>query len=387
MLIQRLFRIFVYLLCFTLPLNQFLNVRILIVSLVISLFVKESPLPSMRNMLGGGLYILVLLIGLVYSSDFMSGLRVLETSFSFLALPIILSRIEPMTSTEINKYFKIFSYGLSLACLICLLHACYKFAGNGDFHSFFFYNLTDIIGYDPTYFTYYIIFAITYCIYVLYYEESDFSIVEGALFTAFLFFMLLLTGGKTSFVCLLLVFSFFILKFLTEKRSSRTTNTIILIVVMLVSLFFVNYTEGNSKDRNQNSSWERMILWESAVKAVPNVIFGVGTGDYKSELDSYYRRNHLTEFAKESLNSHNQVLQLLFSNGMIGVFAFIILVSQPLYLAVRSQNMMAILIFFPFVIYGISEVFLGRYQGVIFFAWLHQLLILWTQRLQPIVKT
>jgi O-antigen ligase len=382
--IHRLFHLLFYLFCFTIPLHQLVSVRLLIAALVVSFFVKpQRPISSLKSSWDTGLYILVLIAGLVYSQDLISGFKVLETSFSLMAIPIVMNRMGNSESAEIERYFKVFCFGLFAACLICLAHAGFQYYESRDIQSFSFYKLTSFLNFHPTYFAYYLIFAITYCLYAVYYGDMKFNGVGGILFASFLFCMLLLTGSKTTFVCLLLVFSFFILKFLVEKRTTHRRNAIVAIVTMLICLFIVNYTEGDIRSRTLNDSWERMILWESTFRAVPDLIFGVGTGDYKIELNNYYRSHQLTAFAAESLNSHNQILQLLFSNGLLGVLAFVLLIARPLYLAVRTQNMLAVLTFFPFVIYGITEVFLGRYQGVVFFAWLHQVFTFWMLSEKP----
>jgi len=124
--------------------------------------------------------------------------------------------------------------------------------------------------------------------------------------------------------------------------------------------------------KEKNDYWERLVLWESALKATPDMIWGVGTGDYKNVLNEYYVSHDLSKFADSSFNSHNQFIEVLFSNGLIGVVSLLLLVGRPLYLSVRNQNVLASLTFFPFIIYGMTEVFLGRYQGVVFFALLHQ---------------
>jgi len=373
---NQLFQILFYLFCFTIPLNQFINVRVLIATLIVSFFVKShQSYDHLRKSWDIVIYILVLVIGLAYSDDLALGFRIIETSFSFLALPIIVNKIQYLEEFSAEKSFRIFCYGLFVACVICLINATIQFMSNGDLQSFFFYELTGIINFHPTYLAYYIIFAITYYLYVVYYDSRKFERVSGILLASFLFLMLLLTGGKTTFVCLLLVFSFFILKFLVERRTSQMTYSILLILSMLSCLFIVNHLEGDFRYSALSDSWERMILWESAFKAVPNVLFGVGTGDYRAELNNYYLTHQLTQFAIENLNSHNQIIQLLFSNGILGVLSFIFLLLRPLYLAVKSQNMLFVLVFFPFIIYGITEVFLGRYQGVVFFVWLHEIFV------------
>jgi O-antigen ligase len=118
-----------------------------------------------------------------------------------------------------------------------------------------------------------------------------------------------------------------------------------------------------------------MTLWESALRANENSWLGVGTGDYEKVLNEYYQKNNMGHFAKSNLNAHNQYIQLLFSNGIFGLIAFLIMLLRPLYFSVKHQDLFGVLIFFPFILYGITEVFLGRYQGVIFFALVHQSLV------------
>ncbi|MFN9898805.1 MAG: hypothetical protein ACK55Z_08445, partial [bacterium] len=65
----------------------------------------------------------------------------------------------------------------------------------------------------------------------------------------------------------------------------------------------------------------------------------------------------------------------MLSNGMIGLIAFLLMMVRPLYLATGAKDLLGLLLLYPFVLYGITEVFLGRYQGVVFFGFVHQILI------------
>ncbi|MFM7854801.1 MAG: hypothetical protein ACKO96_23455, partial [Flammeovirgaceae bacterium] len=80
------------------------------------------------------------------------------------------------------------------------------------------------------------------------------------------------------------------------------------------------------------------------------------------------------QYAKNNLNAHNQYIQILLSNGIIGIVALLVLMLRPLYLAVVAKDLLGVLLLYPFLLYGITEVFLGRYQGVLFFGIIHQLL-------------
>ncbi|MFM7851567.1 MAG: O-antigen ligase family protein, partial [Flammeovirgaceae bacterium] len=226
---------------------------------------------------------------------------------------------------------------------------------------FFFDNFTSAINSHPTYLAYNLIVAITLVLYNMY--RSEFK-ARDAFLTVFLTVVLMLTGGQTAFVSLLLVTSFFALKFLLEYEDRY--RKIFFLILTIVSIIFVDgVINPYSKEATLNDSWDRLILWKSAVSANYNPLTGVGTGDYKIELNKYYDSHGLEQFAKDNLNSHNQFIQTYFSNGVLGLIAIVLLIARPLYFAVMFSQPVGIIIFFPFIIYGMTEVFLGRYQGVV----------------------
>jgi len=141
-----------------------------------------------------------------------------------------------------------------------------------------------------------------------------------------------------------------------------------------IVLFFQTSAEFRSLS-NQNDYWERMALWKSAIAANTNSLFGVGTGDYNLVLNEYYRGHEMNHFAEENFNSHNQFIQMYFSNGLVGLFSLLLVLGRPLYVSVKQRNLLGILLYFPFLMYGVTEVFLGRYQGVVFLALVHQILV------------
>lgn len=356
---------------FTIPISQFVSIRLLVLVLVTSFFVPGSgtffPRLVSRS-LDLLLYLLVLSGGLLYSEELLTGYRVIETSLSLLVLPILFNKFEDFNKGRLHEIFYAFASGLFVACLICLSNAGYAYFQTGRLEAFFFDNLTEIIDSHPTYLAYYLIAVLTFGLYLLYYEKIRFSPAIISVFLLFFFLMLMLTGGLTAFVGILLIFSFFVLKYLLEEKSRRQTLTVVIVIVMMVSMFVFNTI--NLKEKNDY--WERFVLWESALNATPDIIFGVGTGDYKKVLYEYYVSHKLYEFADSGFNSHNQFIEIFFTNGLVGVVALIIMLGRPLYLSVRNQNILGTLTFFSFFIYGMTEVFLGRYQGVVFFALLHQ---------------
>jgi O-antigen ligase len=361
------------------PVSQYLSTRLLFVLLLASFFVEKNRFRV--SLLGGSWdlfsYLLVLLFGLLYTNDTGMGWRVMETNFSLLAMSFMFFKNSLATKKELHSVLLAFIAGVLLACLVCIFYSIWLYSSNHNFSFFFHENFTAIIGFQPTYLAYYIGFSLTVLLYFLYYEKLYIPVYVYGIVLIFLFAMLMLTGGMTGYVSMLFVFSFFMLKFLfEEERSFVKKMTFCISVLFLMAMLVISHFNFNAASiPAEGFYWERLSLWKSAIDANPDFLFGVGTGDYKEVLNEYYLTHHLSQFARGNINTHNQFLHTNFSNGLIGLVALLILIGRPLYLSVKYQNVLGILVFFSFIIYGMTEVFLGRYQGVVFFALLHQLFI------------
>jgi O-antigen ligase len=366
---------------FTIPLLSANGAKVMLVLLAFSVicFPWNSGLVSRiySNSWDLLLYLACLSIGLAYTDDLAMGIRVIETSFSFLGIPLVFALNDKADAPHLKKIFTFFSAGVFVACVVVLVTAIYEYTVSGETDVFFYYRLTGAIKSHPTYLAYYLIFSLAVGLYNAYYEQVSAIRPRVILLNVFFCGMLILTGGHTAFVGLLLIFAFFILKYILEERTRSKNIVLATVVVMLVSMFLVNGSDHLSQRLAlDNDYWERSALWEAAIKANSNTLVGVGTGDYQLVLNDYYRANGLEEFARENYNSHNQFIQIFLSNGLIGLISLIILLIRPLYTAMKYQDPLGILIFFPFLIYGINEVFLGRYQGVVFFVLFHQAYII-----------
>jgi len=364
---------------FFLPISSFISTRILVFLFVLILTLGERKF-NIRELLNSSwdilLYLSVICTGLLYSSDHVLGLRTLETSFALLALPFICYRLPTFDKDRVNKIFLYFSLGIIVAGFICTVASLIHYFNYRNTQVFFFYDFTDVINSHPTYLAYYLIFSITFGLYVLSYERLRFPSWIFIITILFYFIILLLTGGQTAFVGLLFVFAFFLLKFfLGQSKALNQRLAFGLTVGMLITMVFISSFNSAQREQALNDSWDRFELWRSGILANSDFLLGVGTGDYKNVLNEYYRDTNQGTFADGGLNSHNQFIQIFFSNGMLGLLAVMFLLLRPLYLSFKDNDQLGILLLFPFLIYGMTEVFLGRYQGVAFFALLHQVLI------------
>jgi O-antigen ligase len=360
---------------FTIPLSSFVSVRAVFVLLFFGLANQRNWKVAFQRASDIMVYFALLAAGLLYTTDLTTGVGVLETSFVLLAFPFLLSYEKKFDENRMQYLFRSFSMGLLVAVLICLAYAFVRFSDSGDARVFYFYDLTRVIDFQPTYFAYYLIFAITFELYLLNESKTDLQNFWSVSLILVFAITLLLTGGQTSFISLLLSSSFFILKFLLEERTPSRVLAVLVTICVICLMFFHSYFNASRDTELLSDSWERIELWKSAISANTSFLFGEGTGDYKLVLNNYYLRHGMSEFAANSFNAHNQFIEVFLSNGIIGVIITLIMVGRPLYFSIRANHDLGVLVFFPFLMYGMTEVFLGRYQGVVFFVVLHQVFI------------
>lgn len=385
------FRFFLFAFVFLIPISETISIRLLILVIVLSLVLIDNVRWRYELVNNGWdlvLYFLVLMFGLLYTDDLSGGFGVLEKNLSFIMVPLLFSRIGTFDKAILNKLCTVFAGGVIVASSFCLMYAIWR-----DFYldfpnGYYYDEFTSIIDSHPTYMAYYVCFSIIFLLYLISYETiSKTQKVFIILGIVFLVCILMLTAGRSTFVSMLMMSSFFFLKLLYEPYPIRRkilgiSMTILLLIILLFQSpysqrIFPHFLSGrpSSLSKVKGDSWERLILWESALKASSNLVVGVGTGDYTKVMNDYYLTNHLPEYAKSNFNAHNQFIQILFSNGIIGLMSLMLIMIRPIFLSAKRQNIFGMLAFFPFLIYGISEVFLGRYQGIIFFILLHQIFI------------
>jgi O-antigen ligase len=372
---------------FFIPLSQFLSSAVLVV-LTLAAIAVPGRIPLAVNVVRKSwdvlLYMLVIVLGVFNSDDRESGLRTLETSLSLLAMPLVVHRMGKFSNERLQRLFLSFTAGLLVVTVICLGYAWVSYSRQGTLDVFFFYKLTDIVQSHPTYLAYYLIAAITFGLYLLHEETVLVSRLWISVAILVLFGMMLLTAGTTAFVSMLFVLAYFLLRFLLEAKTRVRIKGLVVVLIMVVGLFTFNelrYVDPSGY--MADDSWERLGLWESALKAHPVSLFGVGSGDYQAVLNDYYATHGMASYAESNLNPHNQFIESYLAHGLLGLACLLIILIRLIRASVRSGNALGTLIFFPFLIYGLTEVFLGRYQGVVFFAMLSQSFGAFFQAMKP----
>jgi O-antigen ligase len=136
--------------------------------------------------------------------------------------------------------------------------------------------------------------------------------------------------------------------------------------------------EGISKDNIDKTlnNDPRLLIWKSAIGvARKNLIIGVGTGDATDKLKKeFVSRGYIAGYY-DNLNAHNQFLEILIENGLIGLILFLSILFYLAYMAINKQNILLGLFIISTVVFFIFETMLNRLAGVSFFGLFSFLLI------------
>lgn len=74
------------------------------------------------------------------------GLSMIETSFSILAVPIVITLVSSTVEFDYNDILKSFSVGVVVSCLILFVNALIRFSIASDSQVFYYYELAGLLG-------------------------------------------------------------------------------------------------------------------------------------------------------------------------------------------------------------------------------------------------
>src|SRR5450759_162760 len=336
-------------------------------------------------------------VGLIYTTDTKMGLSNLFGRLSLVLFPLVLIFPGAMIKNNIKTLIRIFVISTFLFMLFCFSYALYRSVNLQDglwtFNSHpeesvwlnHFYSSELTVSQHPSYIAMYVLLS-TFICFESYYDFSLKS--KSRIMWLILGFLLLISQYFLSsragiLINLILIPSYFIIKFRQLRRNKSVWLWIILILIELAPLVVknqrVDYLLGsifNKQVGYERKKDARFLIWESSLKiAQKNLLFGVGIGDVRTELAQEYERIGEVAMAKERLNAHNQFLEVLLENGIIGLLLFISIFVSMFYIAFSEKNLLYGLFILMIFMFFLFETALYRLAGVSFFALFSFLLI------------
>jgi O-antigen ligase len=325
------------------------------------------------------LLFLMTIVGVVFSDD--KNFFPIEKKLSLLVFPIIFSSIKfKLKSSEIAFVLFCFIISCTFGSLYSLVIATNKpesFRLNSELTE-----ITASIGISHVYFGLYLAFCIICILNFKRFQKqySVLSIVFFVLLIIYLFWFMFILGGKMAIIALITLIFFLSATFLFIER--KFYLGVFLLVIPIVTFYSALKFNQNVKSRFEylfdtknyfvgDNAWNSIGVRISILNCVKEVfdsapIFGTGVGDVQDELNRCYNSNNFKSI--HDMNPHNQYLQILLGNGLIG---FVLYIGSQVFLLVnsyRTKNYLLCEFILLFSFCCLTESLLERQQGVMFFS-------------------
>lgn len=328
------------------------------------------------------------LIGLLYSTNLMEGLRDIETKLTLFLFPLLLFSV-PFKDylLEKRKLLVAFIGGCFIASLYCLICSTFVYFTTGE-NTFAYEDLSAFLYSHPGYQAMYMGFAFFTLIHYQLFSKEDplFNKTINLILGSFFLVMVFLFTSRTVVLgtILLSIVTTLVLsirKFGILKAIGITGLTSI---ILLGILWLVPASQMRMKvaiDSFQSASTVkakpnvRIAIWNSSIKAIQtNPIIGTGTGDIQDHLMSFYVRDKIEKAIRSNYNAHNQFLQTTIALGAIGLIILLLNFVIPMILGFKNEDYLLLMFLFLFIIFSLTESSLEKQQGVLYYAFFNSLL-------------
>lgn len=377
------------------------SILIIIFSLLSLIYLATDFLnrwkPDVKGFVLSSIPFSLYLFGMIYTNDIKEGLKALETGLPLLLFPllyfIVLGKNFTLGRKEKDFLLKSFTVSGVVFIIIVLFYLYISGALNSLFDVEMFQKTTEnrgkdiirwtientpFIGEHPTYFGLISIFVVLLSAFRIY-NRSYLNVLSC--FVGIL--GVLISGSKMAILTMILtgILSLFFL--IKSKR-----KLIIIFCCLLVSISFLfisvpmikvrfaqvlNTNLEPPKDLRYNSTNVRIAIYQcsfSNIKKAP--LIGNGTRGYIKGMKECYKHYNTDIFKRQGwyFNSHNQYLSFVLSNGIIGLFAFILWIGVFLKSSFLNNDKLFSLSITVFVLMFFTENLIERQTGNVLFSFL-----------------
>jgi len=327
------------------------------------------------------LFYLIHLLAMVYTQNIRSGWFDLEVKLSLILLPFIFYNQHKQLNTQNIHFFKWF-YVLSILgiSLFLIIKAAIIYQKTGDLGQCYYNELSK--PYHPSYLVMYIVMAIVFLYDFIITLNSRLLKIVLIVWILFQLGFIYLLSSKAGILSAIIVLFLMSLHYIVRKRT-----ILIPLMVLLISILFVyvgvfgNFrfkaVENTIQTAQTNvatteSNAARWLIWQAGLEvAKENWLLGVGTGDVKDKLLEEYAKRGMTGALENKLNAHNQFLETLIGQGIIGILLLFLVFLIPFFRAMKSQQLPWLMFLLLTAFNFLFESMLNTQSGVFFFSYFY----------------
>jgi O-antigen ligase len=330
------------------------------------------------------------LVGIFYSPDKSVGWYYLFSRLSLFLFPLVLLiPVEKIVKNGLlllrlfalsTTFFILSCFGFAFYESISLLNGKLIFLPHlpGEWWMNYFYSSQFSINQHPSYLALYVILSVFIALeawfdLTLKTTRRIFWLLGASLLVVSVHFL----SSRSGITVLILLLPAYLLIKLYRKLKFLIIGIIIIVTLLFVFLTVKTNIRLNDLYHGVRSGAikkmalkdERIVIWNAALNPVrENLILGVGTGGVDLVMSKEYLKIGAKELLKGRYNIHNQYLEILLENGLIGLILFLAMIGYMIYISISQRNLLYGIFIITMLVFFIFETGLNRLQGVAFFS-------------------
>ena len=376
---------------------------------IVAIFLAEvilnkSALPSVfkkniQHLFLAGCFLLFLLqvIALLYTKDMQGGWSNVRIKTGMLITPLTICVSPYITAKTRKKLLSHYCLVLILATFYCLFAAIAHYMKSHDSSLFFYHSLVKPLNQHAVYFSLLVMVGLIFLLESVTEGDPPFPRSLHISLTVYLSIFLLLLSSKLVILFYLAYLLSWFIRFLQNNRMKKRVAVVFLtfsiIVVILVfsvrnpiSNRFYEIIEGDIKIVTQDSFKKsdyfnglqfRLLQWKFVSEILTENkrwLIGVSPGDAQSILDEKYLSKNMYsgEPGRDGrgyliYNTHNQFLQTVLQNGIIGLVVLLLICVSLLKMASQNRSRHASFIILLLLVWLFTEAAFETQYGIMIF--------------------
>lgn len=327
--------------------------------------------------------ILTYILGVFYSSDTKYALSFVQTTIPLLFFPLLFIPIK-FSQRNIVNIILTFVISYTIRVLVVFFFLVREVLYHRLNKNWYFQKIGGLGGFHPTAMGAYSIVSIILLLYLISKKKNNWYYLLMILNIVFLFVL----ASRMVLISFLIISVIYLIHIYIKFKSKRKTIWIVsLISIILMSIIILNdhdlrYKFLQLKNINNfkynkydaSSVASRIAKWESAINIYKenNFIIGTGTGDIPKDLLIQFKKIDCLQCrVKKYNNPHNQYLDSLSRNGILGLTFLLLNLIYPIIIAIKRKNIYQLMFMVAFGLIFVSECLLNREKSVQLFGFFY----------------
>ncbi|WP_306351281.1 O-antigen ligase family protein [Flavobacterium sp. '19STA2R22 D10 B1'] len=364
----------------TLPMGYFINTLSVILFVVTTIFcAKENGFKINRKLVPLVLIYLLMLVSVLWSIDRGATISALTKELSLLVIPIAFFMIPNLTKEQTRLIFRNYSYSMVFYGLFYLIIATIRYVIFEVTDVFFYHELVtkDV---NAIYVSVFMSFAMFFFI-----TKKSKKLLDKGIIIFLLMIVFLLSSKNIVVVDILLIISYYLFSIKTDLKTRIIS--IVFLTIGIIGLFYVGKIKERFLHENQSNIQEawtctdfgqnyylpgtafrvyQFRIFTEMLQEDPIFFTGYGLNASKPKIEAKTVQYNLHN-GYGGFNFHNQYTQIFAELGVLGFLLLLLILFINLRKSIINKDFLHIAFAITMIILFLTESFLWRQRGVVFF--------------------